>query len=82
MTPLEELALFALDRACEPDSWGESEWELREEAVRLGLFRREPYDPDKHGDDCGGAEPGQEITVWYGYAPLTEYRARKKAGAR
>jgi hypothetical protein len=80
MTPLEELALWALDRACDTRRWNEDDWELIEEAVRLGLFPRVPYDPEVHGD-VEDAEPGDEITVWADYEPLTGYRRRSPAPA-
>lgn len=56
------LALFLRDAAREGwDGCGLDGCDIQDNAVKYGLFKMEPYDPDKHGEsNC--CDPGED---WY-----------------
>ena len=55
--------------------------EIQDKAISLGLFKVEPYDPDRHGSADGMIDPGED---WYMMADdvqalLTDGLAQEKS---
>lgn len=51
--------------AGEGDEWCE---EIMDQAFKLGLAKREIYDPETHGQNIG-AEPGEDVIWTWGFLP-------------